>query len=823
MGARDCASAWNSNKDCDFVKAPLDYRAVLVQNAAAAERLGAKKKVMVMLASTPPRRTHFLTDIIDADLEQGLHAQVVTRFPPEPNGFLHIGHAKSICLNFGLARDYGGACHLRLDDTNPTTEEISYVESIQNDVKWLGFDWTGPVRYASDYFAAMHACALQLIKAGKAYVDSQTVEEIRQNRGNFAAPGVDSPFRNRSIADNLALFEQMRSGELADGTLVLRGKVDMAHANVLMRDPLLYRIRHAHHHRTGDKWCIYPMYDYAHPLEDAIEGISHSICTLEFESNRELYDWVLDNTLNPDTNLAWNPRPRQYEFARLALGYLVMSKRKLLQLVQDGTMRGWDDPRMPTIAGMRRRGMTAEALREFADMIGIAKNNSMVDVGKLEYCVRQDLEKRSPRALAVLRPLRVIVENYPENQVEMLQIPWWPNDPSRGMREVPFGRELLIEKEDFVLEPPVDWKRMAVGQYVRLIGAYVVKCLGYDLETHTVTVTYDERSRGGQAQPGAHPSGTIHWLEASQSAAAEIRLYDRLFAVEQPDSGDDFKQHLNPHNLVVPPEARVEPALITAAPGSHWQLVRNGYFFVDPVDSTPTAAVFNRTIGLRDTWGKAETAAEGRPDRQKASVKAKDAPTTRKSRGDWRAELRENTPYLAQRYAVYQREFALSEADADTLTGDVALCGYYEAAVASGAKPATVAKWMLNDLLGLAKDKSLDSLAFSSAAFGEFVACIDRGELTAGAGKQVLAQMVRAGGVPHEIGKQLGLTGAPTLDLNAEVTKVLSGLPQEVARYRAGEQKLFGIFVGAAMKALRGADAVALRAELQRQLSAADL
>lgn len=775
-----------------------------------------------MPASTPPRRTHFLTDIIDADLAKGLHSQVVTRFPPEPNGFLHIGHAKSICLNFGLARDYGGACHLRLDDTNPTTEEISYVQSIQNDVKWLGFDWSGPVRYASDYFGAMHACAVQLITAGKAYVDSQNVEEIRLNRGNFAAPGVDSPYRDRSVADNLALFEQMRSGQLADGTLVLRGKVDMAHANVLLRDPLLYRIRHAHHHRTGDKWCIYPMYDYAHPLEDAIEGITHSICTLEFESNRELYDWVLDNTLNPETNLPWNPRPRQYEFARLALGYLVMSKRKLLQLVQDGTMSGWDDPRMPTIAGMRRRGMTAEALREFADMIGIAKNNSMVDVGKLEYCVRQDLEKRSPRALAVLRPLRVIVENYPENQTEMLQIPWWPNDPSRGGRDVAFGRELYIEKEDFVLEPPVDWKRMAIGQYVRLIGAYVVKCTGYDPKTHTVTVTYDQRTRGGQAQPDGHPNGTIHWLEATTSRPAEIRLYDRLFAVEQPDSGDDFKQHLNPHNLVVPREARVEPALTKAAAGTHWQLVRNGYFFVDPVDSTPDAAVFNRTIGLRDTWGKAETAAEGRPDRQKAA-KAKDVATTRKSRGNWRAELRETTPHLATNYLRYQSEFGLSEADADTLTGDTALCGYFEAAMTGGGKPAAVAKWLLNDLTGLAKDQPLDALAFSLAAFGTFVACVDRGDLTAAAGKQVLAQMLQTGGEPLEVAKQLGLLGAPTLNLASEVAKVLNGLPQEVARYRAGEQKLFGIFVGAAMKSLRGADAAALRTELQRQLSAADL
>ncbi len=531
----------------------------------------------------------FLADLVAADVAAGRNGgKVVTRFPPEPNGFLHIGHAKSILLNFGLARAFGGRTHLRFDDTNPVTEEAEYVDAIQADVRWLGCDWGDHLYYASGFFERMYACAERLVLEGHAYVDEQAQEVIREQRGSFERPGTNGPFRDRPAAESLALLRRMRAGELPDGAMVLRAKIDMAHPNVLMRDPLLYRIRHAHHHRTGDAWCIYPMYDFAHPLEDAFEGVTHSICTLEFESNRELYDWVLDH-LGP-----WDPRPRQYEFARLALGYTVMSKRKLLQLVNERRVSGWDDPRMPTIAGMRRRGVTPDALREFAELIGVAKNNSVVDIGKLEFAIRADLEARSPRALAVLDPVRLVVTDWPEGRIDDLSLPWWPGEPARGgSRAVPFGRELLIEKDDFSLDPPADWRRLAPGREVRLAGAYVVRCTevvrGPGGEVAEIRCTHDAASR---ADPAAsrRAHGTIHWVHAARSFAAPVRLYDRLFQLELPDAAPDFLQALNPRSLVVAGAARLEPALAQAEPGSRWQFLRQGYFFADPVESRPGRA-----------------------------------------------------------------------------------------------------------------------------------------------------------------------------------------------------------------------------------------
>src|SRR5512133_964245 len=520
--------------------------------------------------SDAPRSSNFLTDIIDADLAAGRNGgRVVTRFPPEPNGYLHIGHAKSILLNFGLAARYGGRAHLRFDDTNPTKEETEYVESIQADVRWLGCDWGQHLHFASDYFPRMYECAERLVREGKAYVDSQPVEAIREQRGSFERPGVNGPHRSRTPDENLALLRRMKAGEFADGAMVLRAKIDMSHPNVLMRDPLLYRIRKAHHHRTGDAWCIYPMYDFAHPIEDGIEGVTHSICTLEFETNRELYDWVLENT-GP-----WEPRPRQYEFARLALGYTVMSKRKLLQLVNERRVSGWDDPRMPTIAGMRRRGVTPEALRDFADLIGVAKNNSVVDIGKFEFAVRGDLEARSPRALAVLDPIRLVVTTWPEKKIEELDVPWWPGDPARAeeTRKVPFGRELLVERDDFSLEPPKDWTRLAPGREVRLAGAYGVRCTdvvrGPGGEVVELRCTHDPVSL---SDPSAsrRTQGTIHWVHAPSAVAAPVRLYDRLFRVELPDAEPDFLQALNPGALAVAAGARLEPALAGAAPGTRW-------------------------------------------------------------------------------------------------------------------------------------------------------------------------------------------------------------------------------------------------------------
>jgi len=785
------------------------------------------------MAETPKAAAgNFLTDIIDADLAAGRSgpdgSRVVTRFPPEPNGFLHIGHSKSILLNAGLARRYGGRFHLRFDDTNPTTEESEYVESIQNDVKWLGGDWGTHLYFASGYFERMYECAVRLVNEGKAYVDSQSVEQIREGRGSFERPGTNGPFRDRPVAENVALLRQMRDGKFKDGECVLRAKIDMAHPNVLMRDPLLYRIRHAHHHRTGDAWCIYPMYDFAHPLEDAFEGVTHSICTLEFESNRELYDWVLDH-LGP-----WNPRPRQHEFARLALGYTVMSKRKLLQLVNEKRVSGWDDPRMPTIAGMRRRGVTAEALADFAERIGVAKNNSLVDIGKLEYSIRADLEPRAPRAMAVLAPLKVVVANWSAGKDEDLDLAWWPGEPDRGgSRSVPFGRELLIERGDFSEDPPKDWKRLAPGREVRLIGAYVVRCdkvvRGASGTIEALECTYDPASKGGAPADGRKVSGTLHWVHAAKSVAAPVRLYDRLFTVELPDAEGDFLSVLNPGSLVIAEGARVEPALTKATAGQWYQFLREGYFFVDPVESRPGAPVFNRTIGLKDTW-TAKSAPAPEETRKPAKVPpAEAAGPAKKSRVELRAEQRAASPELTERFARYQSEAKLSKDDADVLTGDIAVARYFDEARAAVAATATaanvIAKWLRNDLLGLAKDGELGSLAVSGAAFGKFVALVDGGRVTPAAGKTLLASLVERPGEPEARMKELGLERkedrAAVAAVEGAIARVLTAQAAEVARYRAGETKLIGVLVGAAMRETQGAaDAAIVRKVLMEALAA---
>jgi glutaminyl-tRNA synthetase len=769
-----------------------------------------------------PRPQNFLADIVAADVAAGKSGgKVVTRFPPEPNGFLHVGHSKSILLNFGLARAFGGRTHLRFDDTNPVTEEAEYVEAIQADVRWLGCEWGKHLYYASDFFPRMYACAERLVREGKAYVDEQPQDAIREQRGSFDRPGVSSPFRDRPAAESLDRLRRMKAGEFPDGAMVLRARIDMAHPNVLMRDPLLYRIRHAHHHRTGDAWCIYPMYDYAHPLEDAFEGVTHSICTLEFESNRELYDWVLD-ALGP-----WDPRPRQYEFARLALGYTVMSKRKLLQLVNEGRVSGWDDPRMPTIAGMRRRGVTAEALRDFAELIGVAKNNSVVDIGKFEYAIRNDLEPRSPRALAVIDPVRLVVTTWPEKKVEALDVPWWPGDPARGgeTRKVPFGRELSIEREDFSADPPRDWRRLAPGREVRLAGGYVVRCdevvRGPGGDVLELRCSHDPASLG-DAAASKRASGTLHWVHASRSIPAEVRLYDRLFKVELPDAEPSFLDALNPASLVVAKGARVEPALASAAPGSRFQFLRQGYFFADPVDSKAGALVFNRTLTLKDTWA-ARAAAAAKPTEERRTREKKaatDAAPPRKTRAEFRAETRAENPELEERYARYTKEHGLSQDEADLLTADVATAAYFDAAVSAKAKPASVARWLLNDLAGLAGDRALDAIPLPGAAFGRFVALVDAGRLTAGGAKALLADLVATGGDPAARMKALGLEKVEDRGaVEAAVGRALAAKPAEVARYRAGEKKLFGVLVGAAMKEAGGtADAALVRKLLEERL-----
>jgi glutaminyl-tRNA synthetase len=549
-----------------------------------------------------PGRLDFIREIITADNASGKHGgRVSTRFPPEPNGYLHIGHAKSICLNFGIARDFGGTCNLRFDDTNPVTEDVEYVESIQEDVRWVGFSWDDRLYYASDYFEQLYSCAETLIRDGKAYVDDLSADEIREYRGTLREPGRESPHRNRTVDENLDLFRRMRAGEFPDGSRVVRARIDMASPNLNMRDPVLYRIRRAHHHRTGDAWCIYPMYDYAHPISDALERITHSICTLEFEDHRPLYDWLVQNLPLPGT-------PQQIEFARLNLTYTVMSKRKLLQLVTEKHVSGWDDPRMPTISGLRRRGYTPEAIRRFCDEIGVAKRENVVDVGLLEFCVREDLNKRAPRAMSVLRPLKVVLENYPEDRVEQMDVVNNPEDPAAGTRQVPFSRVLYIEQDDFMLDPPKKFFRLSPGREVRLRNAYLITCTDVVRnaagEVTELRCTYDPATRGGDAPDGRKVKATLHWVSAAHAVDAEVRLYDRLFTVESPGSGDsDFLAQLNPRSLEVLRGSKLEPSLVSPASGARYQFERLGYFCVDP-DSKPGAPVFNRTVTLKDTWAK---------------------------------------------------------------------------------------------------------------------------------------------------------------------------------------------------------------------------
>ena len=546
----------------------------------------------------------FIRAIVEEDLRAGKYQEIVTRFPPEPNGYLHIGHAKAICTDFGIAKQYGGRCHLRFDDTNPTKEDVEYVDSIQEDVRWLGFDWGKHLYYASDYFQQLHDYAVMLINAGKAYVDDSSAEEIRQMRGTLTEPGKESPYRTRSVEENLDLFARMKNGEFEDGSRVLRAKIDMASPNIVMRDPTLYRIRKFSHHRTGDAWRIYPMYDFTHCLSDMIEGVTHSICTLEFENNRELYDWVLDNLPVPC-------HPHQYEFARLNLTYTMMSKRKLLQLVQEKLVSGWDDPRMPTLCGLRRRGYTPEAIRNFCDLIGLAKRNSIVDVAMLEFSIREELNRTAPRVMAVLNPLKVVIDNFPDDAVEEVEAINNPEDETMGKRSVPFSKVLYIERDDFREDPPKKFFRLAPGREVRLRYAYYITCAsvvkdaqGDIVELHCA---YDPATKGGWSSDGRKVQSTIHWVSAQHALDAEARLYDRLFNVPDPAAAEDFRACLNPESLTVLTGCKIEPSVANAPSGSRYQFERQGYFCVDS-DSAAGKPVFNRTVSLKDSWAKIEQA-----------------------------------------------------------------------------------------------------------------------------------------------------------------------------------------------------------------------
>ncbi len=558
------------------------------------------------ILDTPP--SDFIRNIIAEDIKTGKHnGKVITRFPPEPNGYLHIGHAKSICLNFNAALENKGICHLRFDDTNPTKEETEYIESIKEDIRWLGFDWKNHLYFASDYFDKLYKYAVGLIKKGKAYVDSLSSDEIREYRGTLTKPGKESPYRTRSVKENLDMFERMRKGEFKDGSCVLRAKIDMASPNINMRDPVLYRILHASHHRTGDKWCIYPMYDFTHPLSDSIEGITHSLCTLEFEDHRPLYNWVLDE-------LKTDCHPQQIEFARLNISYTILSKRKLLELVNKKHVKGWDDPRMPTISGIRRRGYTPQSIRKFCRQIGVSKSNSVVDIALLEYYIREELNLHTPRVMAVLRPIKVIIDNYPEGKIEELDAVNNPEDSSMGMRKIPFSRVLYIEKDDFQEVPPKKFFRLTPGQEVRLKHAYYIKCdsvikdkkTGEVIELHC---TYDPETRGGGSPDGRKVKGTLHWVTAEHSLNAEVRLYNSLFIKENPDDikeSEDFKVNLNPNSLEILSSCKVEPSLAKAKAENRYQFLRQGYFCIDSKDSSSKKLIFNRIVSLKDTWAKIE-------------------------------------------------------------------------------------------------------------------------------------------------------------------------------------------------------------------------
>ena len=768
------------------------------------------------------RGKDFLRTIIDEDLAAGRHVQIATRFPPEPNGYLHIGHAKAICVDFGVARDYGGTCNLRFDDTNPTKEEVEYVEAIERDVRWLGFT-PSQILYASDYFEEMYRLAEHLIEKGLAYVDDLDDEQIKQYRGSLTEPGRPSPYRDRTVADNLARFRAMRAGELPDGACVLRAKIDLAAANMKMRDPLLYRIRHAHHHRTGDAWCIYPMYDYAHPLSDAFEGITHSICTLEFENNRELYDWVVAATdVQPLPRLVGDRQvlgpPHQYEFARLNIDYTMMSKRKLLRLVQDKVVDGWDDPRMPTLAGMRRRGYTPEAIRAFCDLVGVAKNNSVVDVGKLDYALRADLNQRAPRLLGVLRPLPVTITGL--DGPTTVSGPLFPEDidpgATRGRRELPFDRHIYIDREDFAEEPPAGYKRLAPGRVVRLRHAGCIRCeevvkdaSGAITELRCALVP---GTLGGGNPAGEKVAGVIHWVSAERGVQATVRLYDRLFTVEKPDVGDDLAAVLHPRSLEVIEGAVVEPHVATLPPMTPVQLERVGYFIADSEDSRPGALVLNRTITLRESTAKAAVEASARleavrDDAAKPAAKSARAATRPKGKSgaEQRAIARERDAELAGRYTRWQ-ELGLSADEADLVTGERALSDFYAGALAPSPQRArAVARWLINEVPRATGDRDVGETKLTPTGLAALVALVEDGTITAAAGKEVLAALVEGGGDPRQVVQARGLAGAHAGDaLEATVADVLAKNAGKVAEYRGGKTGLLGFFVGQVMKASGG-------------------
>ena len=753
-----------------------------------------------------PRRNNFLREIVARHVADGTYGgRVATRFPPEPNGFLHMGHATSICLNFAIAREFGGTCNLRFDDTNPETEEMRYVEAAKRDVEWLGFKWDG-LYFASDYFEQLYDFAVKLIGDGLAYVDSLSEAQIREYRGSVTEPGRESPYRTRSPEENLDLFERMRRGEFEDGTHVLRAKIDMAHPNMVMRDPVLWRIRHHAHYRRGTDWVIFPLYDFTHGLSDAIEDITHSFCTLEFENNREIYDWLVEHVGFEE------PRTHQYEFARRNFDYTIVSKRKLLRLVNEGFVSGWDDPRMPTISGLRRRGVTPAALRNFCDMIGVARADNRADISKLEFAVRDDLNSRVPRVMCVSDPLKVVITNWPEGKEDVLEAPLYPHDvPLEGTRPVPFGRELWIERDDFMEDPPKGFNRLSLDREVRLRYGYLLTCddVVKDANGEVVELrcAYDPKSRGGNAPDGRPVRGTIHWVSAQHGVDCELRLYDRLFTVPDPEDvpeGEDFIDHLNPKSLEVR-KGVVEPFVADAPAGTRYQFERLGYFISDAEDSTSDAPVFNRTVTLRDTWAKKTEKPEASPQRahaggERSGGHATDQPTAvHDPVAAVRARTRKGKE--AERYDRYLG-VEVPEVDADIIARDDGLAALLDDSLAGPAEAEALAKWLVNDVRRETKDRPL---TLDGRTFAQLVAQVETGKIARGIGRRVLVELLERGGDPTEIATRLA---SDRIDdegqLAAVVDRLLAAHEDKAAALRGGRDGLLGFFVGQAKKETGG-------------------
>jgi len=753
---------------------------------------------------------HFIQQIIDADRASGrVEGDIVTRFPPEPNGYPHIGHAKAIVLNFSLANEFGGRCNLRFDDTNPETEDMEYVRAMKRDIKWLGYEWGENEFYASDYFEQLFEFANTLIKDGKAFVDSQTGEEIRETRGTVTEAGSNSPFRDRSVEENLDLFARMRTGEFDDGAHVLRAKIDMASPNMLLRDPVLYRIKKASHYRRGDEWPIYPLYDFAHPLSDAIEGITHSLCTLEFDVHRPLYDWLVDALFS-------DPRPHQYESARLSIDYTVMSKRKLLQLVNEGHVDGWDDPRMLTLSGMRRRGYTAESIRRFCDLIGVAKANNRVEFTMLEYAVRDDLNSKAPRVMCVLDPLKVVLTNFVEGTIENIEAPYWPHDiPKEGSRTVPLTREIYVERSDFMEDPPKKFHRLSPGAEVRLRHGYIIRCdeVVRDQDGNVVELhcSYDPETRSGKSSD-RKVKGTIHWVSATEGIPVDVRMYDRLFKVPNPDAveeGQTFKDHLNPDSIKTV-RAIIEPSAANDTPETRYQFERQGYFYLDPVDFENGNRVWNRTITLRDTWSKKQAPTASKPAKKQDKSKAPVIKVDPLEGLDTATLALANS--LTQKYGV-------SIEDGVFLALRDHVRAFFEEA--AGNDPQAVANWLIHELRPLLPAEGLAAISFSAEQFSELVALHSDGTLSSRMAREVLEEMIASGSAPSDIVEARGLKQiSDTGELEQLAESVLNAHPDRVEAYRGGKKGLIGFFMGQVMQQTGGAaNPQAVKAILEKKLS----